>query len=241
MEKLITIPCSLDKIDDYSKVSIDMSNLQFDCDNDKKKFYAFIFIRNTGIKSNLNFDKCSFYDKEEYIKMFLTLNIELKCSILASTWIEILSFDDNDIYLPCILTKEEIKKFIDRNKKLIDSIHQFINSLPLYSIYKYINQFKINTNDINEFDICDNIDIKLINFYQLTEFDRFILLLNPNPPYEHKPVLYKDLFDNRDNAYDLMCITNKLPYMNFINAIFSDKDCQDNIISRIDKVFKEEE
>lgn len=241
MENLISIPYTSGEIDDPSKVSIDMSNLKFDCPDNKKKFYAFIFIRNTGIKSILNFDKCSFEDKEEYLNMFLTLNIEIKCPILASTWIEILSFNNNEnIYLPCILDKAEIIKFRERNKNLLDNIYQFINSLPLYSIFSFTNEYDFGIN-INEFECSNDNNIKLVNFYQLTEFDRFILLLNANPSYEHRPVLYEDLFNDRENSYDFNRIMKNLPYINFLNAIFSNNQCQDDIVSEINNLFKQEE
>lgn len=242
MENLITIPYENGTIDNINELSIDMSNLKFDCPEDKKKFYAFIFIRNTGIKSKLVFDYCSFTDKEEYLRMFLTSNIELKCSLLASTWIEILSFNDNEILLPSILNKDEISKFICRNKNLVDQVHQFINSLPLYTIYRFNETYDIgNDININEFESVDKFDFKIVNFYQLTNFDRFILLLNPNPPYEQRPVFYKELFSDRSKAYDFMNIVNNLPYMNILNAIFSNKECQNDIINGINHLFKKEE
>lgn len=238
MENMITIPYTLDTIKDLEDITIDMSDLRFDCPEDKKKFYAFIFIRNTGIKANLNFDKCSFEDKEEYLKMFLTSNIELKCPILASTWIEILLFDNSELYLPSIFNKDDINKFIERNKNLIDNIHQFINSLPIYSIYLFSKTCNMDVG-IDEIETTDNDDIKLINFYQLSEFKQFILLLNPS--YEHRPLFYTKIFDNKNNLYDFMRIMNNLPYMNLLNGMFANSECQTNLINGINNVFEKEE
>ena len=137
MKNTITIPNDQNVLSTTDELVIDMSDLRFNCDTDKKKFYAFIYIRNTGLKAQLNFEKCSFEDKEEYLMMFMKSNIEIKCPILASTWIEIISFDDSEIYLPSILDSNEIRKFINNNREFVNNIHQFINSLPIYAIYKF--------------------------------------------------------------------------------------------------------
>ena len=118
--KLISIPNDMSKfnIDD---VEIDMNNLKFDAPKEKIKYYAFIFLRNIGSKFNLNFDNCSFEDKEEYLKLFLSSNIDVYIPLLSSTWIEILTSEiDNKMYLKSILTRDEIDLFIERNKEFIN-------------------------------------------------------------------------------------------------------------------------
>ena len=60
---LITIPCDIQKINPDDK--IDMSVLNINVDQDQKKRYAFIYLRNVGIKNELSFDKCSYNDKED--------------------------------------------------------------------------------------------------------------------------------------------------------------------------------
>jgi hypothetical protein len=240
MKKLITIPNNLDILENEDEFSIDMSDLKFDCPDNKKKFYAFIFIRNTGIKDNLNFENCSFEDKEEYLMMFLTYNIEVKCSLLASTWIEILSFGTTELCLPSILSKVEIEKFINRNREFVDNVHRFINSLPIYSIYTFNNSTNSNM-DISEFKSTDNDDIKLANFYQLTEIDSFILLLTHAPLYEHRPVFYTRIFSNRENSYEFVRIMKNLPFINILNAMFSSTECQNDILDNINTYLEKEE
>ena len=237
MKNIITIPNIPDTLSTTDELVIDMSNLGFDCDISKKKFYAFIFIRNTGIKAELDFEKCSYEDKEEYLLMFMKSDIEVKCPILASTWIEIISFDDSEIYLPSILNKDEIKKFIDNNGEFVNNLKQFINSLPIYAMYKFNKVSDIDIS-MDEFESTDNDEIKLANFYQLTEFDRFILLLDDNPSDNHKPILYTKMFDNPENEYNFMHIMERLPYFNLLNILFSDNESQNNAIKNINESLK---
>ena len=230
MENLISIPYTVDMIDGIENISIDMSDLKFDCPDDKKKFYAFIFLRNTAIKADLIFDKCSFKDKEEYLKMFLTSEIEIKCPILASTWIEILSFNGK-LVLQSILNEEEMQIFIKNNKDFINNVYQLINSLPVYTVYKFneVCELGLSTDDIERVDYNN---IKLVNFSQLSEITAFNLLLEVHPPYERRPLFYNKLF-NKDHDYDLMKITEKLPYASLINLMLADKNIQDEVIDSI--------
>lgn len=232
MNKILTIPDDIDELIGSEDVSIDMSNLKFDIPDDKKKFYSFVFIRNSGIKPELNFDKCSFEDKEEYLLLFLTTEIELKCSILASTWIEILNHADGVVVLPSILTQEEIEKFVERNRDFVDRCRQFINSLPIYALYSF-HQPTEDPMDFSEFEHTDYEDIKLTNFYQLAEVDNFILLLEINPPDSHKPAFFDNLFNDMEKSYDMMRIMENLPYTNFLIAMFSDSQVQADILNRI--------
>lgn len=237
MGKIITIPDGIKELQNSEELTIDMSDLRFDCPPDKQKFYSFIFIRNSGIDLPLNFEKCSYSDKEEFLIMFLTVNININCPIMASTWIEILSSTEGDIYLPSILTKEEIKLFIERNLSFVNNIHQFINSLPLCAIYKFCSRTN-NSMGFDEFKATNYAEIKLVNFHQLTEYDSFILLLNHNPINEHKPVFYTEIFTNPENSYDLMLIMNKLPYINLLITMFADQELQNQAIAGINSLLE---
>lgn len=223
MKKLITIPTTINMVDSSDELSIDMSNLQFNVDENKKKLYAFIFIRNSGIKATLDFEKCSYNDKEEYLLLFIKSNIEVDSSILASTWIEILSFDENNTesHSESILTFDEIKIFINNNSKLVDEIHQFINSLPLYAIYEYYKNIN-HPIPMDEFDEVDELNFSLINFNQLSIIDKFNFLLNDNPSDNQKPVFFNNVFKNNDNPHILLRIINNIHYFKILNLMLSD-------------------
>lgn len=232
MSKLLTIPDDIDELIGSEDVSIDMSDLRFDIPDEKKKFYSFVFIRNSGIKPELNFERCSFRDKEEFLMLFLTTEIELKCPILASTWIEILNHKDGIVVLPSILTQQEIELFVDNNREFVDKCRQFINSLPIYALYSF-HQPTEEPMDFSEFKHVECDDIKLTNFYQLAETDNFILLLETNPEDSHKPVFYDNIFNDMEKSYDMMRIMENLPYTNFLIAMFSGPDVQVDILNRI--------
>lgn len=240
--KLISIPNDMTKfnIDD---VEIDMNNLKFDAPKEKIKYYAFIFLRNIGSKFKLNFDNCSFEDKEEYLKLFLSSNIDVYIPLLSSTWIEILTSEiDNKMYLKSILTRDEIDLFIERNKEFINKIRRLINSLPFYAINRYGNKSEVP--GIDEVDIIDDDEIKLINLYQLTEFDSFMLLFNTEDEVipERKPGFYT-LFSDKDNEYNMSRIMNNLPFFNIIMTLLGSAELQksvannfiDTITSKINK------
>lgn len=236
--KRITIPTDLSSVEENEELTIDMSELNFDVDNSKKKFFSFIYIRNSGIKMKLDFSKCSYKDKEEFLILFMTSGIEVKSDILASTWLEIL-FNSYQVTLDSILTTDEIRKFNIDHSEYISLIRQFINSIPLYAMYVFHEEGKEPMN-LDEFDRSDFNEISLCNFYQLTAFADFILLLE-DVNTDNKAVFYEKIFDNPDDCFYLSIIINNLPYLRFLDLLFETPDAQEAFIEVLNNVMKKEE
>lgn len=202
---------------------VDMSDLKFKGDKTKQKRSAFLFMRNTNLDANLDFSKCSYEDKEEFLLMFMHGDIEVSCKILASTWMEILTHDCSDeVILPCILTEEEIHRFIENNSDSISEVMKLSYSLPVYSIYLYWFMSRereelkgLETFNVSEFPRCDYDGINPGNFCQLTYFDDFMMIINP--PEGFVPMYYTKYF-NYDNMV-MSVIIDTLPYLNLINII----------------------
>lgn len=206
--------------------SIDMADLHFKGDTIKQKRSAFLFIRNTNLSATLDFSNCSYEDKEEYLMMFMGGDIEVKCGILASTWMEILMHnhsDDVPIILPCILSRDEIGQFIRSNKDFIGEIMNFIYSLPVYAIQVYWYMSKDNTGafDTSEFPKSDYDGICAGNFCQLIQFDDFMMIITP--PGDFVPTYYSKYFNLRDNL-TMATILEDLPYLNLINIMVGPKE-----------------
>lgn len=223
---------SLIKEDDI----IDMSKLGFGVDDSKKKYFSFIYIRNSGIKVELNFDQCSYEDKEEFLMLFMTSGIEVKSSVLASTWLEII-FNSDQPQLKSILNIEEVKKFNMDHSDYIAKLRQFINSLPLYTI----SIFKDNdvSIDFNDFKMNDFTNISLCNFCQLTEFEDFLLLLEDTNT-ENKAEYFEKIFNNPENMYHLSLMINNLPYLQFLSVMLGTQEVQNDFLKTLSNVLKEE-
>ena len=213
------------------EMAYDMSDFDhyYDAPKEKIKYYKFIFLRNIGSKFDLIFDNCSFEDKEEYLKLFLTSNIDVYIPQLSSTWMEILTSEiDDHIYLDSILTRDEINLFIERNKEFINKIRRLINSLPFYAISRYGNRSEIP--GMNEIDIIDDNEIKVMNLYQLTEYDSFVLLFNTEDEVipERKPGYYT-LFSDKDNEHNMSRIMDNLPFFNVIMTLLGPAELQKSV------------
>lgn len=240
MENLIKIPTDIEKIYGDEEFEIDMGNLEFPGEKNKQKISAFLFIRNIGIKKKLNFVNCSYDDIEEYLMIFLTKNIEIKCELLATTWLEILLYNENvELTLPSLLKKEEIKQFNEDHKYFIDYCKQFINSLPIYAIWSYCPSDEERI-DMTQFGTTNFDLLKLTNFSQLIEYTHFLLLLDPNPTELHKPVFFTNIF-NKENEYELSVLMNNLPYLNMIITMFGGKEMQDDALKRINEILEPDE
>lgn len=240
MENLIKIPTDIEKIYGDEDLEIDMGNLEFSVDKNKQKMAAFLFIRNIGIKKRLNFDNCSYKDIESYLLIFLTKNIEIKCELLATTWLEILLYNENEeLSLPSLLSKEEIKQFNEDHKYFIDSCRQFINSLPIYAIWSYCPTEEDRI-DMSQFETTEFDLLKLTNFNQLLEYTHFLLLLEADPIESHKPAFFTNIF-NKENEYELSVLMNNLPYLNMIMTMFGGKEMQDDALKRINEILEPDE
>lgn len=222
-----SLPVDLDSIGkNQDEYLIDMSDLNFDMDANYQKRAAFVFLRNTGLKANLDFSRCSYEDKEEYLMLFLQCGVEVQSDILASTWMEILSAKDGgDHYLPTILSADEIKRFCEDHREYINELYQFINSLPIHAMMvSGLDKITFNT---DEFEKTDYSDISLVNFVKLIDFDSFILLIDNSTPQK----MYTKLFV--PNEYYINQITNKLPYLSLIRVIYQGEGAQDAAIESI--------
>lgn len=217
-----SLPINLNKIDLLSKENsvIDMSLLNFKCDIGKQKRSSFLFIRNTNIDIPITFQNCSYEDKEEFLLMYMFGDINVNLDILVSTWLKILlSKVDNRPYLLSIFDDDEIERFCENNKEIINEIYQFIISIPLCSINFYLGYNKIETDiSINEFETTDYDKINIKNFIKLIYHDEFLLLITHMENI--KPLYYIKYF-NMDNNILLKELLKKLPFLNILNILIN--------------------
>lgn len=226
--KHYSLPLDIQSMKDINSDTdrIDMSDIHFKGDSKKQKRSAFLFIRNTNLSAQLDFSNCSYEDKEEYLMLFMSENIEVRCDILASTWMEILMrnhSDDVSIILPCMLTHDEIGQFIKTNKDFIGEVMNLIYSLPVYAIQVYWYMSKDNTGafDTSKFPKSDYNGICAGNFCQLIKFDDFMMIITP--PEDFVPTYYSKYFNLRDNL-TMATILEDLPYLNLINIMVGPKE-----------------
>lgn len=221
-----SLPIDLEQVDLNSEFKIDMSDLNFDVDSQDQKHAAFVFFRNSGLNQELDFSNCSYEDKDEYLMLFMQTNLDIHAPILASTWMEILSAKDGGgIYLPTILSADEIKQFREDHKLFLDEMYCIINSLPVYAMYTSDMNGKLF--NVDEIPSSDFDGIKLANFSKLVDFDSFILLIDGSTPskFYRKLFLPKEFYINQ--------IMSKLPYGNMLQMMFAAPEIQDEAIDAI--------
>lgn len=215
-------------------ILIDMSKLSFDVSEEQQKRSSFIFLRNAGIEVDLDFSNCSYEDKEQFLLLYLTEDIDVNADILSTTWIEILSAKDGGgIILPSILTSDEIDRFLKNNKEFVAEIYQLINSLPVYSLYcSQHNGVEFTT---DEFKRSDSHLIKITNFSKLSKYDAFILLIDGAT----EPLFYEKLFIKGE--YYISYMMNRMPFLNLLSALFMTPEMQSEIANRFNEVLTPQE
>lgn len=235
--EMITIPDMISEINKNDNIVIDMSNLKFETDKNQQKYNALLCLRNIGKSNKANFDNCSYDDKEEYLKLFLTTNIDSDIPILASTWMNILLFDEKEESIQdSFLSKDEIKKFIKDNNEFVLKVKRFINSLSYYAINKYRS---VNNNiSMDDLECIDDKEIKPMNIFYLSLTDAFILLFNTSDNLDVTPGYYT-LFNDDDYQFEFERIMNNLPFINILNLLFAPAELQNAISNKFNKLLQE--
>ena len=143
----LSLPFDIDIDHIGEEVTVDMSSLNFDVPAEQQKKASFIYLRNVGVKLELDFSKCSYEDKRDFLLLYLQEDIDVDADILSTTWIDILlAKDGGGEALPSILTLAEIQTFMQENKDFISEIYRLINSLPIFSMLCSSDQNHISLN-----------------------------------------------------------------------------------------------
>lgn len=216
---LIGIPASIDsELEIHNDYTIDMNETHFGLE--KEKLAAFIYIRNCGLKNKLDFSKCPYNDKEEYLIIFIQNPIEVQSKELIDTWVSILSDESRN---NSILNQSELDEFKKRNENLIIMIKTFINSLMLYKAKNMEDEF-FHTGIDQEFYHTEYDKISIINLFNIIkEYNQlFINILG-----EFQLVYFDKLF-NEENEYYLMYLINEITLFNelfsmIFNSILDNK------------------
>ena len=225
----MTLPIDINLLKDVECPTLDMSDIRFDVDEDKRERAVLVYLRNTGMKAEFDFSNCSYEQKERYLNLYLTEPLDVNTDILASTWIEILSArDGGGVVLPSILSSDEIEKFLERNNEFIQEIYQFINSLPAYALYCIQdNDSEFSTDELE----CTSYNkLKMENFHKLADYDAFILLADGLTT----PKFYEEIFGSKD--YYMSLLSSKLPYAGFLTALTSTTEFQDEVVDRLEEL-----
>lgn len=214
---------------------VDMNDLQFPSISDDRKIKtALVYLRNTGFNVELDFTNVSKEDKFEYLRQYLTSSIECKSLILAQSWSKIFNYTTGlNMEIPCILTDDEVKEFVENQLDMIGNALRLLISLPIYLIKRYkLDDDK--TLDISEFEEITNkpIDANLINI--LKQPDINVLFTHD---YDLEPANYTNIFTMDNNQ-----LFNQLLDTDFgILFLCLTSDSQDKIKELIStlSVFKE--
>lgn len=222
--KYYSLPLNLNNIDESEKDAvIDMSQLCFKCNKDKLKRSSFLFIRNTGIKMPISFEKCTLDDKEEFLLNYMFGDISVEIPALDSTWLRVLLSiaepDGKYNYLESILSDEEIDIFCQEYGKDIAEVIQFIISIPICAINYFLTYDKIKTDiTMDEFVSTDYNRINIFNFIKMIYHDEFLLLVKE---YEGiGPMFFKSYF-NEENKFIMHEFLEGLPFLNMLNLMIN--------------------
>lgn len=215
------LPYDMDKMN-YIKengAKVDMSNIDFPNLNDDIRV-SYIYLRNTDFNVELDFSKCNYEFKKQFVYFYLFGDIVYNFDCITDTWISImLMFNDSNIDIPKefgILSKEEIIDFINEYKDKIKIINDFLFSLCMYPILR-LKDIKLNSDDI---EINDE-KIFNENCYNIIKNKYFNILLTFDGI--SKPVNFTKYFTNENNElFEL--IAKYTPYQELLYGLFNSSE-----------------
>lgn len=200
---------------------IDMNNSEYDT------HISLVYIRNVRPNAVFDFSKCDYKLKAEYIKEYMTTDIEYEIIPLVSTVQSILFVFMNDYEgdVQGILTREEIVQFINENIELLNIWSSMIVSLP----YFIIKSFKIDgleNNPINiDIELQDNDYIFGKNVYFILHNELLNELINSEKPFTQYNFI--NLFN--DSTHKLIRSCEHL-YLTQMLYSFAYENCPDGSI-----------
>ena len=177
---------------------VDMSNLKFEGHYKENEIkYSFIYLRNTGYENiDLDFSKVDYEKKSKFLLDYMKSDIIFNCKELVQSWLSIIlhsaGVEVEGIFN--ILNKEEEQKFLEENRVFIKDMCLFINSLPLYLLYR-IKTIDFSMEDImksdNVFSFGNNI-----NFLINQEHINLLFIADDS----NEPIFFNNYFteDNND-------------------------------------------
>ena len=205
------IPYNIELIEEIKEngAIVDLSSPDFPgIAPDKQLRTTLVFLRNTGFEVRLDFSKCSYKEKRDYLILYLKEKIEIKNREFADSWYKILMEKSGfSCEEECILSDEELVRFISEEADYIDHVINFIYSLPLYAMKRYTLEDKAyNMDSFDESaanDISDNI------CFVLEHPDILCLYM-----HTEKPMFYTKIFTIENNK--LFDAIQSLPFMSIL-------------------------
>lgn len=195
---------------------VDMSNINFpgiDKKNNAKT--SFIFLRNTGFNVILDYSSCTYEEKENFIISYITETIKCDRPELVSTYTKILNkLVGIHVDIECILSDEEIDKFIKNNNEFIVELIRFVKSLPLFALKCFaLNDMIYSLDDFETTDAEPFSD----NIYSIINNDT-ILSFFDGESSNIEPKIYNKLF-NYENTNLLETVILKLPFFGLLYGL----------------------
>jgi hypothetical protein len=210
------LPYNIEEMEQIQKdgALVNMSDLNFiNIPREQQKKTSLVFLKNTGFNVTLDFSSCSFEEKEEFLKLYLTEDISVSNHEFPSTWVKILNYAiGNRVDMPSIMDDDEIDKFMEINKDFLTDVFQLIISLPVYAMFRFI--LNDAAYDLSEFKKTDKNMVKC-NLYHLLDYDEFLYLYSFNSDIE--PLFYTEIFTLKNN--ELFDAIQKLPFMDVLYGL----------------------
>lgn len=225
------LPYDMQSMEDIEKEGaiVDLSKINFpSIEKEKQAKTALIFLRNTGFENiKLDMSHCTEEQKFDILDEYITSGIKVELKELVDAWCEIILYDVKNIKLNKYFKNKEYKKFINKERDIVDELELILVSIPLFVMNK---ASFIDINDIDKTTkklVGENYVFLLNNIY----IQDIICSINK------KPVFFKDIFsDNNMYLFDIintsktlllsailygMSTTDENKWKNIVNELFN--------------------
>jgi hypothetical protein len=208
------LPYSMTDMDDIKNngAIVDMSNIHFpNIEESKVVRTTLLFLRNTGFDVKLDFSKCSYQVKEDFLLQYLKINIDINQNELVSSYIKIFNkMIGNELAAECILTDDEIQQFILNNSSMLAEVFQFIKSLPIFAMYYFSLDNEVYT--LDDIEKHDEFNINN-NFYNIISHPDLVSVFDNE--VELAPLFYTNIF-----SYDNKKLLEAMQHLPFFSILY---------------------
>lgn len=206
---------------------IDISSINYDDPemNKEKVDYSLIYLRNIDLPIPCDFSKLSYEEKEEWILKYINADLfDLFVRELAETILNVLS-DQPINGIQSILSEEEILKFQQDHKELIDNIRQFIVSLEVLLKYALLKTVNNEEPEISDYPTIEEKPLFFETVHQLIKYYPIIIDAIHLHFIENYPLMkYNYVLCNIEKSSVFYLDFLNLPSVKFMGLLLNDNE-----------------
>jgi len=218
MNDLVTIPLSDKLITNFLEDQTITYNIDYAKSSlQGKKFINYVY--NVQINVNIAIDSNLSYEaKSELLLAWLDFRDILQLDTLTFSLMNILLIEkDSHMRYNSIFSEDESKRFIKENRKIIDKIIEFMDSVILFLLHKFDDR-EIETFKVEKIDDINYVPKNIATLFTINDFYVYYSM-----PFRKQSWFIRQFEDKRDPLIGYFLLSENNIILGLINAIVKNK------------------